>query len=313
MGTSEFAVPILEALVRAGYQVVAVFTQPDRPAGRGLKPQPPPVKQRALALGLPVYQPETLRDEKVLAQIAALAPDIIVVAAYGEILPRRLLTLPRLGCLNVHPSLLPKLRGAAPVQAAIRQGLTETGVTIALMTPKLDAGPILAQRTVPIHPEDTARTLGERLARIGAELLLETLPRWAAGVITPQPQDESQATYAPPVRKEDGLIDWQQSAEEIWRQCRAYDPWPGCFTFWKGQLLKLGRVWPNPSWHGPEPPGTVLLLPGPDGRPRLAVATGHGALIVESLQLAGRRLLSAEEFLRGQRDFVGSRLGQAAA
>lgn len=304
-GTPEFAVPSLEALVSAGHEIAAVVTQPDRPAGRGRTPIPPPVKLAALAHQIPVLQPESLRQPEAIAPLRALAPDVIVVAAFGEILRKAVLDLPPLGCVNVHPSLLPSLRGPSPIAGAILAGLDVTGVTIMSIEPRMDAGPILAQRPEPIRPDDTTGSLSDRLARIGAQLLVETLPRWAAGEIHPQPQDESRATYTRIITKDDGWIDWSLPAEQIARQVRAYDPWPGTFTLFHGQLLKVLAASATPD-RFTAPPGTVLgLLPRPDGD-ALAIATGQGVLLVTRLQLAGRKPVSAAEFARGQRDLVGT-------
>jgi methionyl-tRNA formyltransferase len=304
MGTPEFAVPTLRRLLQA-YQVVGVVTQPDRPAGRGRKLQPPPVKELALAQGLPVLQPRSLRKDPAAVQaIADLEPDVIVVAAYGLILPQSVLDIPPHGCLNIHASLLPKYRGPAPIPAAILAGDGETGVTIMLMDAGMDTGPIIAQRRTPIHPDDTTASLSARLAELGAELLLEVLPGWLSGELTPQPQDDAQATYCGLIRKEDGGIDWTQPAEFIARQVRAYNPWPGAFTFWRGQRLKVLRARPVEA-PTDSPPGTVTLverLPG--------VITGEGVLLLEEVQLAGKRAMPADVFIRGHRDFVGSRLGQ---
>jgi methionyl-tRNA formyltransferase len=285
MGTPWFAVPSLTALVERGLEVAAVVTQPDRPVGRHGSPQPSSVKQAAERLGLPVLQPRTLR-----------APDAVAA--------------PPLGCVNVHASLLPELRGAAPIQAAIREGLDRTGVTVMLMNERMDEGPILAQVSAPIFPDDTAATLGDRLARLGADLLVDTLPRWQAGEIAPRAQSAAAATYSRPLRKEDAEIDWSQPAEQIARTCRAYTPWPGCQTTWEGRQLRLLAVTPRPDWTGPAAPGTVVLLPSTDGGPaELAVATGRGALRLDQVQMAGKRPLLAAEFQRGQPRFVGARLG----
>lgn len=314
MGSPEFAVPSLEALVRHGFNVVAVVTQPDRPVGRGQMLRPPPVKEAAKRLGLTVLQPPSLRESSALALLRAVAPDLIVVVAFGQILRRSILDLPGLGCINVHPSLLPKLRGASPIQAAIREGLAETGVTIMLMNERMDAGPILAQVTAPIFPDDTAATLSDRLARLGAELLVDTIPRWQAGLMTPREQDESEATYCRPLTKDDALIDWSQPAEVIERICRAQTPWPGCQSYWGDRLVRFLSLGVQPEWTGPEPPGTVILLPGSTPRePRLGVATGRGAVVVRMLQLAGKKPLPAAEFLRGQPDFIGARLQRTTA
>ena len=210
-----------------------------------------------------------------------------MVVAYGKILRRAVLDLPPLGCVNVHPSLLPKLRGAAPIQAAIRDGLDTSGVTIMLLDARMDAGPILAQLTAPLFPDDTAATLGERLAGLGADLLVETLPRWQAGVIQPRPQNEDEATYCKPLSKDDANVDWQQPAEVISRACRAQTPWPGCQTYWNGKQVRLFDLRVIPGWHGAEPPGTAVLLDDTPP-PRLAITTGSGAVAVPVLQLAGQ-------------------------
>jgi methionyl-tRNA formyltransferase len=310
MGTPWFAVPSLTALVERGLELAAVVTQPDRPVGRHGSPQPSSVKQAAERLGLPVLQPRTLRAPDAVAALRAVAPDVIVVVAFGQILRPAVLGLPPLGCVNVHASLLPELRGAAPIQAAIREGLDRTGVTVMLMNERMDEGPILAQVSAPIFPDDTAATLGDRLARLGADLLVDTLPRWQAGEIAPRAQSAAAATYSRPLRKEDAEIDWSQPAEQIARTCRAYTPWPGCQTTWEGRQLRLLAVTPRPDWTGPAAPGTVVLLPSTDGGPaELAVATGRGALRLDQVQMAGKRPLLAAEFQRGQPRFVGARLG----
>jgi methionyl-tRNA formyltransferase len=266
------------------------------------------VKQTATRLGLAVLQPPSLRKPESLATLRAIAPDVIVVVAYGQILRRGVLDLPRLGCLNVHPSLLPHLRGAAPIQAAIREGLDETGVTIMLMDERMDAGPILVQVGAPILPDDTGLTLGSRLARLGAELLVNALSAWQAGTIVPRPQDDAAATYCRPLRKEDANLDWSESAVTLARTCRAYTPWPGCQSFWQGRQVRFLTVETRPDWRGPDPPGTVVTIPSGSRQPLLAVATGQGALVVHQLQLAGKRPLPADAFLRGTPSFVGSRL-----
>lgn len=305
MGTPEFAVPALRALA-ARYEVALVVTQPDRPAGRSRAPRPPAVKTAAQALGLPVYQPDTLRGPEALSRLEAARPEVIVVAAYGEILRRSVLSLPPRGCVNVHASLLPRHRGAAPVAAAILAGDRVTGVTIMLMDEGMDTGPILAQAEEPVRADDTAGTLTARLAELGARCLLDTLPRWLAGEIEPQPQDGSQATYAPRVTKEDGLIDWSEPAEVIERKVRAFDPWPGAYTYWQGRRLRIVRAGVVAGWCGADEPGTVLdTAYGP------AVATGGGALLLRELQLEGRCCVGCAEFLRGQRGFIGSVLGSA--
>ncbi len=291
MGSPEFAVPVLEALVRH-YPVVGVVTQPDRPAGRGNRLTPPPVKVRARELGLPVFQPERLSRPEALEQLQAWAPDLIVVAAYGQILKPAVLNLPRYGCLNVHASLLPRWRGAAPVAYAIWNGDTTTGVTIMLMDEGLDTGPILAQREEPIRPDDTAASLSRRLAHLGAQLLIEVLPDYLSGRLKPRPQDDAQATYAPRLRREDGLLDFTQPAERLARQVRAFHPWPGTFTFWKGRRLKvlqaLAEPFPSPG------PGHPLVV---GGFP--AVGTGEGVLVFTQVQPEGRQAMDGAAFLRG--------------
>ncbi len=300
MGTPDFAVPVLKALI-GRYEIVGVVTQPDRRARRGRKLEASPVKVVALAHDLPVLQPPSLRRPDAVAELRALAPDVIVVAAYGQILPAEVLAIPPRGCLNVHASLLPRCRGAAPVSAAILAGDEETGVTIMLMDEGMDTGPILSQATCPISPQDTRESLRARLAQLGADLMMDTLPRWLAGEIEPQPQDHDQATYCCLIAKEDGLIDWSQPAIEICRSCRAYCSWPGIYTYWRGKLLKVLSADALPQWAGEGEPGRVMALD--EG---LAVATGKGALLLGEVQLAGKRALSAEDFSRGQRDFVGS-------
>lgn len=309
MGSPEFAVPALRRLVGSEYEVVAVYTQPDRPAGRGRTLQPPPAKKVALEYGLPVYQPERLSTSDATAALTELAPDLIVIAAFGQILKRPVLELPKHGVVNVHGSLLPRHRGAAPVAAAILAGDEETGITIMLTELALDAGPILAQRHIPIAPPDTTASLMTRLADEGADLLMETLPRWISGSIEPQPQDDSKATYAPSIRKEEAIIEWSLSAVDVWRRVRAYNPWPVAFTPLDGQLLRILEASPLPD-EGPEPPGTVLpLLPEHADLDGFAVRCGMGTLAATRVQRAGGRAMTGADFLRGQRALIGRRLG----
>ncbi|HLY27951.1 MAG TPA: methionyl-tRNA formyltransferase, partial [Aggregatilineales bacterium] len=238
MGTPDFAVPPLRALLDTlDFTVVGVVTQPDRPSGRGKALQQSPVKQLAVAAGIAVIQPEKLREPGAFEQLQALEPEIIVVAAFGQILRQNVLDLPRFGCINVHASLLPRWRGAAPIQASIRAGDIQTGITIMVMEAGLDTGPMLSQRAIPILPDDTGLTLHDKLADLGGPLLVETLRAYLRGEIAPKPQDESQQTYAPMLKKDEGHIDWTQSAENIERQVRAFDPWPGTFTRWNDQAL----------------------------------------------------------------------------
>ena len=306
LGTPDFAAIPLEALAQdARYQVVGVVTQPDRPVGRGRELQPPPVKQAALRLGIPVLQPETLRDPAIVEQLAALRPDVGVVAAYGEILRKNVLELPPLGYLNIHPSLLPRYRGPTPVPAAILNGDSETGVTVMLLDAKMDSGPILAQRRVPLPPDARNQPLTEALFRLGAELLVETLAQYAAGALTPTPQDDRQATYCRMLQKSDGVIDWSATAERIERMTRAYDPWPSTQTTWRGQPLKIIAARVHQDWGGAEPPGA--LLPRADG---LWVATGSGALELVTVQPAGKREMAAQAWRRGLHDLAGAKLGE---
>lgn len=341
MGTPEFAVPSLEALVAAGYDIVGVLTKPDQPAGRGQRLEESPVKRVARAHGLPVYQPHTLRSAEAQALLAALAPDVIVVAAYGLILPQAVLDLPRFGCVNVHGSLLPRHRGAAPVAAAILAGDAQTGVTIMLMDAGVDTGPILSTAAIPIAADETTGGLTTKLADLGARLLVATLPRWLAGEIAPQSQPETGATFALRITKEEGEIRWTEPAWLIERRVRAYHPWPGAYTTWHGQMLKVlraevkgqgsvdrgqGSVVKGPeeafggllqptevgfsgvpavSTAGGQAPGTIVA--GPGGR--VGVVTGEGILWLVEVQLAGRRALPAAAFVAGARGFIGSRLG----
>src|SRR5262245_48749581 len=261
MGTPDFAVPSLKALLDSpAYGVVGVVTQPDRPAGRGNVIQQSPVKQVAVAANVPIIQPEKLREPGAFEQLQAWQPELIVVAAFGQILRKNVLELPRYGCINVHASLLPRWRGAAPIQAAIRAGDKETGITIMVMDAGLDTGPILSQRAIPILPTDTGQTMHDKLAALGGPLLIETLGKYLSDEIKPQPQDESLQTYAPMLKKEEGAIDWSQPAEAIERLVRAFDPWPGTYTKWNGQVLKIlaGRVVDVPLTPDPVQPSVAL-------------------------------------------------------
>lgn len=311
MGTSELSVTILEALVRAGYEIADVYTRADKPAGRGRKPAAPRVKEACLRLGLPVYQPATLRNPAEVDRFRSLKPDLAVLAAYGRLIPAEMLDIPPLAFLNVHPSLLPKYRGPSPIVAPILEGDEETGVSIFILEPEMDTGPVLARRSIPISPEDTGETLSQKLAVLGAELLLETIPRWAKGEISPRPQDHGQATYTHIIKKEEGRLDWGRPAAELWRQVRAFQPWPGAYTNWKGQLLKVLASEPVPAPVDGNP-GMVLLVPDARraGATLPAVQSGQGLLVLRRLQLEGRRPLDAGDFLRGERDFAGSRLGE---
>lgn len=295
MGSPDFSVPTLDALARC-YPLVGVVTQPDRPAGRGGSLRLPAVKEAALRLGIPVMQPEKLRFPEAMTQLQAWAPDLIVVAAFGQILRPAVLDLPRYGCVNVHGSLLPRGRGTAPIQAAILAGDKVTGITIMKMDPGVDTGPILSQRALPIAPDDTGGSLFEKMALLGAELLLETLPRYLSGELVPRPQPEEGATYAPILKKEDGLLDFTKPAIELERRVRAFHPWPGTWFDWNGAPLKIlhARV------SGGKSPGGGRRLTV-EGHP--ALGTGEGILILEEVQPAGKKSMPGKAFLAGARDW----------
>lgn len=304
MGTPDFAVPALQALLDlSGFEVIGVVTQPDRPAGRGRVQRSSPVKITAEATGLPIFQPKTLRTPETVNHLRNWQPDVIIVAAFGQILRQEVLDLPPDGCINVHASLLPRWRGAAPIQAAIRAGDAETGITLMRMDAGLDTGPIFVQRAIPVSPRETGQTLHDKLAILGADLLTEALPGIISGDIQPQPQtdDESLITYAPQIKKEDGTIDWTQSAATIDRLVRAFTPWPGTFTTWEGRLLKIIEGQPV---DGLAAPGTVIACA--DG---IAVGTRVGLYRPDTLQLAGKKALPAADFLRGNAAIIGSTLG----
>ena len=306
MGTPDFAVPSLRALIGSPYELVAVVTQPDRPSGRGKRLTPPPVKVVAEEAGIPVLQPRTLKKQEAFDALAAYQPDLIVVAAFGQILRKNVLNLPPCGCVNVHASLLPRWRGAAPVTAAILAGDSETGVTIMQMDEGLDTGPMIAKRSIPITAEHTGGTLTDALAELGSQLLLDTLPDWLAGIITPQPQSDAMVTFASRLDKKEGLIDWSQPAFEIARKVRAFHPWPGTFTFGpKGQIKILDVAIAD----GVTPPD--INVPGIVFRQQRSVymATGEGVLELITVQPAGKKAMPAESLLNGQPDLEGNRWG----
>lgn len=308
MGTPEFAVPSLEALFAdTSYDVIAVYTQPDREAGRGRHLASSPVKELALSRGIEVVQPVSLKDKSVVEHIENLKPDLLVVAAYGRIITPEILCIPEFGCINIHPSLLPHYRGSSPIVEPILQGDQVTGVTIMLLDRGMDTGPILAQKEVPVSDEDTAGSLTEKLAEIGAGLLMETLPRWITGKIEPQPQDESKASYTRIINKEDGEIDWHLPAIDLWRHVRAFNPWPGSYTRWQGKLLRIIEAIPVAAKDTVEE-GRVIALKQ-ERKSDIAVGTGDGYLCLIKVQMEGKRVMPADEFVRGQRDFIGSQLG----
>jgi methionyl-tRNA formyltransferase len=330
MGTPTFVIPVLEALRTAGdIDLVGVYTTPDRPKGRGRPQEMSPVKSYSLSQGLPVYQPTSLRSARVQTELAALHPDVIVVAAYGKFLPTEVLHTPPHGCLNLHPSLLPRYRGPSPVVTAILERESVTGITLMLLNEGMDTGSLIAQRTHPISSKDTAETLTATLFQLGAELLLENLGPWVSGQLQPQPQDETKATVTRKLERPDGLVSWDLSAVELERRRRAYTPWPGLFTHWKGQVLKLLDVVALPGdtpltpvseadppvspltkrgvQGGGEPaPGLVVPLPLRDTP--VGVGTGQGILGLKLVQLEGRRAVTAGEFLRGYPEFLYSQL-----
>jgi methionyl-tRNA formyltransferase len=293
MGSPNFALPSLR-LLAAQVEVVGVVSQPDRPAGRGRSLTPPPVKQLAETLGLPVIQPERLRQPEAMQQLQEWAPDLVVVAAFGQILRAGVLELPRYGCINVHASLLPHWRGAAPVQAALLHGEAQTGVTIMRMEAGVDTGPTLARRAIPILADDNADSLSLRLAELGAELLMETLPAYLEGSLLLQAQDDSLATYAPMLKKEDGQLDFNQPAEELVRRVRAFTPWPGAFTTWNGQPFKVLRA--HAASATALPPGQATVV---EGLP--AFSTGAGLLVLDEVQPAGKKAMPGRVFLQGAR------------
>ena len=302
MGTPEFAVPVLKKLIET-QRVVGVVTQPDRPAGRGRRLQPPPIKETAEAADIPVYQPRSLRSEEAADPIRAWEPEMIVVAAFGQILRPHVLELPPKGCLNVHASLLPRWRGASPIHYAILAGDKETGISLMQMDVGLDTGPVYVQEAVPIRPDETAASLHDRLAQLGADMIGRHLERILSGELTAVPQDDSGSTYARMIKKEEGQIDWQRPAAEIDRLIRAMTPWPGAFTTWEGHNLKVLSARPL---EGSGSGAAGLVVAQGDGA---AVLTGNGKLIFERVQLAGKTATAMDDFLRGRPDFVGSRLG----
>lgn len=294
LGTPEFAVPTLERIAAAGCEIAAVLTQPDRPKGRGRQLAAPPVKQAAQRLGLPVHQPERIRTPEVIGFLASLAPEAMVVVGYGKIIPQAIIDIPPHGIINVHASLLPEYRGAAPVQWAIAQGETHTGVTIMRIDAGLDTGDILLARETAIGPDETAVELGARLAEMGAGLLAQTLYGLDSGTITPRPQDSSQASFAPVLKKEDGQIEWGRPAREIFNRVRGFLPWPGCFTQFRGGTLQVWKACVAPG-SAAGSPGTVRIT-----RSRLEVVCGEGtALELLEVQPEGRKRMLAAAFLNG--------------
>lgn len=311
MGTPDFAVPSLRVLLDEGYDVIGVVTQPDRPKGRKRVLTPPPVKTVALERGIPVLQPERLRRPEAVDEVAALKPDLIVTAAYGQILPKAVLELPKFGCINVHGSLLPRYRGGAPIQYALLNGDAETGVTIMYMAEGLDTGDMISRVAVPITDEDTAGTLFDKLSREGAELLRRTLPELIAGTIQAVPQNDAEATYSPTLKREDERLDWSKPARELFNRIRGLNPWPVAYTEHNGEVLKVWAAKPpqasgQASSSGSKP-GTVLTVSGAG----IEVEAGDGTLWLTEVQPAGRKAMDAAAFGRGGGIRVGDVLGAA--
>ena len=302
MGTPDFAVPCLTALRDAGHEIAAVFTQPDKPKGRGYDMTPPPVKVKALEYGLPVLQPATLRDGEAAAALAEIGPEVIVVVAYGKLLPKEILDMPRLGCVNVHASLLPRHRGASPIQWAIVCGDRETGVTTMRMAEGMDTGDMLEKAVTPIGPEETGEALHDRLSEMGAALIVKTLKGLEAGTLTPEKQDERYATKAPIIRKEMGELDFHKPAAELHNLVRGFYPWPAAYTFLGGKRLKVLKTKVLSGMSGEA--GTVLESAG-----GLVIACGDGALELLQVQLEGKKPMTAAELLRGRPVEKGTRLG----
>lgn len=292
-GTPEFSASALAALLDAGHEIVGVLTQPDRPAGRGMQLMPSPVKRLAMMQGLPILQPVTLKDYAVQEQLAALHPEVMIVAAYGLILPRAILELPRYGCLNIHASLLPRWRGAAPIQRALLAGDKETGITIMQMDEGLDTGPMLLKSVCPIQPQDTAGSLHDKLAALGAQAIVTALQRLQSGELVGETQDEAQACYAAKLGKAEAQLNWIQCASEVERAIRGYNPYPGAWTVLRGQVIKIWRARVHSGIQSA--PGRIVHV----GRDQLWVACGEGGLALEVLQRPNAKALPVEQFLRG--------------
>ncbi len=302
MGTPDFAAGSLKSLIDAGYEITAVVTQPDRPKGRSGQPVFSPVKEVAVAAGIPVLQPVRIKNPEETAKLLEYPADIYVIAAFGQILSKEILDQPRLGCINVHASLLPRYRGASPIQRVILNGEKETGITIMQMNEGLDTGDILYSKSLELAPDETFETLHDRLMNLGGETLLEALPLIEAGKITPAPQDDSLSNYAPLIKKEDGKIDWKKSSVQLYAQVRAFNPWPGAFTRLDGKVLK---IWGAEPAEGKGNPGEVISV----DKKSFTVACGEGALKIVSLQPEGKKKMDTASFLLGNKIETGTRLG----
>ena len=310
MGTPDFAVPSLQKLIET-QQVVGVVTQPDRPAGRGRQPTPPPVKVAAEAAGIPVYQPKSLRSEEAAGLLRQWQPEMIVVAAFGQILRPHVLDLPPLGCLNVHASLLPRWRGASPIQYALLAGDATTGVSLMRMDVGLDTGPVYVKEAVEIVAGETAVSLHDKLVELGANMVGEYLAQIADGSLVAVPQNDADSTYAPMIKKEDGRLDWGRTSEELDRRIRAMTPWPGAFTHWQGQLLKVKKATVVVGGRLPGGnPGEVVAVAEGRQSASAVVLTQNGGLALQEIQLAGKRAMMIADFLRGRPELIGSKLGE---
>jgi methionyl-tRNA formyltransferase len=302
MGTPWFAVPTLEQLMLNGYDIAAVYTQPDRESGRGRSVIASPVKRKATEFGLPVEQPDSFREEATLDRLAAYNPDYILIYSYGQILPQKVIDIPSRDCLAVHPSLLPKHRGAAPVVSAILSGDVFTGTTLMRVALKVDSGDILGQVQIPITDYDTTEILTGKLALLSVQMVLDVLPRLVRNEIVPRQQDHSLSNYFGQLSKQDGEIDWNMPAVDVWRRVRAYNPWPGCYTRWNGKQLKILKAEPVPVEENTLP-GRVIKL---SDKHMLGIGTGDGVLAVSEVQLEGKKAMLAKDFIQGQREFIGT-------
>jgi methionyl-tRNA formyltransferase len=308
MGSPEYAVFPLQQLISNGHEILAVYTRRDKPGGRGRLPLTTPIKTFALSCNLPVIEVATLKSQESIERLSHIKPDTIVVAAFGQILPPPVLEIPCFGCINIHPSLLPRYRGASPVAAAILAGDDFAGVSVMRMDAGLDSGPVFSRAQIPVLPQDTTGSLTTKLFRTGARVLLEVLAVLPRGKFLPEPQNPDQASYSAEIIKEEGKIDWTLTANDIWRRVRAYQPWPEAYTRWKGKQLKIIETIPLPAEEPVPQIGQVMVPPSSQNRPKAAfgVGTGQGILGVIKVQLEGKRVMTADEFVRGQRDFIGS-------
>ncbi len=304
MGTPEFAVPSLQALHKKGYEIIGVVTQPDRPKGRGQKMSATPVKEAALQLGLRIYQPVKIKDESFIKQLEDLQPDLICVVAFGQILSERILNLPPLGCINVHASLLPAYRGAAPIHWSILRGEKKTGITTMLMNAGMDTGDMLLQKDMKITPEMTSGQLHDELKEMGAQLLLDTIELWKKGELKPHVQDENLATYAPLLKREHELIDWREKAEKVNNKIRGLDPWPGAYTLYKNKTLKIreAKIYKVETTKGEVKAGTVTKIVKGEG---FVIQTGEGSLLITKVQPFGKKIMTADSFVNGHQLEVG--------